>query len=103
LEVQADNIAKLWDRGFGHKILLSNDICNLSQLNEYGGPGYANVIENFLELLTQRGLGETEINQMLVSNPAQAFSYTPYIDPKDLTDVDCRQLVEDQLKGRGPR
>jgi predicted metal-dependent phosphotriesterase family hydrolase len=80
LEVRADNIANLWRQGFGEKILLASDICNLSQLHEYGGPGYANVIENFLDLLRERGLGDAEIDRMLISNPAEAFSYTPRVD-----------------------
>ncbi len=103
LEVRADNIANLWHQGFGEKILLASDICNLSQLHEYGGPGYANVIENFLDLLRERGLGETEINRMLVSNPAEAFSYTPLVDLNDDPDIDPLQLVEDSLHRQGER
>jgi predicted metal-dependent phosphotriesterase family hydrolase len=63
LEVRADNIANLWHQGFGEKILLASDICNLSQLHEYGGPGYANVIENFLDLLQRARLGRDRDQQ----------------------------------------
>jgi phosphotriesterase-related protein len=77
LEVRADNVAALWDAGYGHKIMLSNDICQIDQLRFYGGCGYGNVIENFLPLLEQRGLGKAQIVAMTQSNPAKAFAYAP--------------------------
>jgi predicted metal-dependent phosphotriesterase family hydrolase len=77
LEVRADNVAALWAEGYGERILLSNDICVLDQLVLYGGPGYANVIENFLPLLRDRGLGDAEIHTMCVANPARAFAFSP--------------------------
>lgn len=77
LEVRADNVAALWEHGFGDRLLLSNDICTLPQLRLYGGPGYANVLDNFLPLLRERGLGDPEIDRMLVANPARAFAYGP--------------------------
>jgi predicted metal-dependent phosphotriesterase family hydrolase len=75
LEVRADNIAALWSEGLGDRVLLSNDICLLDQLRRYGGPGYANVIENFFPLLRRRGLSEEQLRTMTVSNPARAFAY----------------------------
>ncbi len=100
LEVRADNVARFWELGFGDKILLASDICNLSQLHEYGGPGYANVIENFLGLLHERGLGQAEIDQMLITNPAKAFSYTARVEPDDLVGLDLLQLVEEKVLRR---
>jgi phosphotriesterase-related protein len=75
LEVRADNVAALWEAGFGERVLLGNDICRTDQLVAYGGPGYANVIERFLPLLRDRGLGDTEVRTLIVDNPARAFAY----------------------------
>jgi predicted metal-dependent phosphotriesterase family hydrolase len=75
LEVRADNVAALVSEGFTEQIMLSNDICTLDQLAAYGGPGYDNVITNFVPLLRARGLSDEHIETMLVRNPARAFAY----------------------------
>jgi predicted metal-dependent phosphotriesterase family hydrolase len=76
LEFRADNVAGLCAEGLAGQVMLSNDICELGQLAEYGGPGYANVIENFLPMLRERGVSEADIHQMTVTNPATAFAFT---------------------------
>lgn len=75
LEVRADNVAALWKAGFGAQIMLSNDICKISQLTFYGGCGYQNVITNFYPLLKARGLTQDQITTMTVANPGRAFAY----------------------------
>ncbi len=75
LHVRADNVAALCAEGLVGQILLSNDICELGQLDFYGGCGYANVIDNFLPMLRERGVDEEAIETMLVHNPARAFAY----------------------------
>jgi predicted metal-dependent phosphotriesterase family hydrolase len=75
LEVRADNVAELCAEGLVHQIMLSNDTAELGHLSSYGGPGYANVINNFLPLLRERGVTEEQIHTMLITNPAQAFAY----------------------------
>jgi len=75
LEVRADNVAAFCAEGLVDQVMLSNDICLLDQLAQYGGPGYANVIQSFLPLLRARGVTEAQIHRMTVENPARAFSY----------------------------
>ena len=75
LEVRADNVAALWNAGFGPQIMLSNDICQINQLSFYGGCGYDNVITNFYPLLRARGLTDEQITTMTVANPSKAFAY----------------------------
>jgi predicted metal-dependent phosphotriesterase family hydrolase len=60
----------------GKSICDPTNICELGQLVAYGGPGYANVIENFLPMLRERAVGEADIHQMTVTNPARAFAFT---------------------------
>ena len=75
LEFRADNVAELCSRGLADRVMLSNDICELGQLAAYGGPGYANVIENFLPMLRERGVSDDDIHQMTVVNPSIAFAF----------------------------
>ena len=75
LEVRADNVASFVAEGLVDQIMLSNDICFVDQLTQYGGPGYANVIVNFVPLLRSRGITEEQIQIMMVSNPQRAFAY----------------------------
>jgi len=75
LDFRADNVAELCSRGLASQVMLSNDICELGQLSAYGGPGYANVIENFLPMLRDRGVTDDDIHRMTIANPAAAFAF----------------------------
>jgi predicted metal-dependent phosphotriesterase family hydrolase len=75
LEVRADNVAGLCREGFVGQLMLSNDLCLIDQMGTFGGPGYDNVIRNFLPLLRERGVSAEDIQTMLVANPARAFAY----------------------------
>jgi phosphotriesterase-related protein len=75
LEVRAANVARLWDAGYGQRLVLGNDVCALPQLHFYGGGGYAHVINNFVPALKKCGLGDQEVNQMLKVNPAHAYAW----------------------------
>lgn len=75
ISFRVDNVARLCAEGLADRVMLSNDICELGQLSAYGGVGYANVIENFLPLLRGRGVSESDIELMTVSNPARAFAF----------------------------
>jgi phosphotriesterase-related protein len=75
LEVRAANVARLWEAGYGNRIVLGNDVCSLQQLRFYGGGGYGHVLENFVPVLATFGIGDSEVQQMLVANPAEAYSW----------------------------
>lgn len=75
ISFRVENVARLCAEGLADRVMLSNDICELGQLSAYGGVGYANVIENFLPLLRERGVSEDDIVQMTVVNPARAFAF----------------------------
>ena len=76
LEFRVDNVARLCAEGLAGQIMLANDICELGQLQTYGGVGYANVIANFLPMLRDRGVSEVDIHQMTVLNPSRAFQFS---------------------------
>ena len=75
LDVRADNIVRLWQEGYGSRVLLANDICESGQLVANGGPGYANVMERVWPLLAERGLTAEQFRAMTVDNPARAYAY----------------------------
>ncbi len=75
LSVRADNVAAFIAEGLIDQVMLSNDICVLDQLVQYGGCGYENVIVNFVPLLKERGITDAQIHTVLVVNPMRAFAY----------------------------
>ena len=67
---RADRLTALADGGHLDRILISSDVCKRPALKLFGGDGYAVVLETFLPLLRERGFGDSEIEQLLVVNPA---------------------------------
>ena len=72
--VRADNVAALVREGFVDQVLLSEDICMLDHLKTLGGKGYGYLLEIFVPLLLERGVEQPDIDKMLITNPARAFS-----------------------------
>jgi len=72
--VRADNVAALVKEGFTDQVLLSEDICMLNHLKYTGGKGYGYLLETFVPMLRERGVTDEQIHQIMVVNPARAFS-----------------------------
>lgn len=72
-EDNAEAIVRLMDLGYKNAILLSQDVFMKSLLRQYGGGGYAHIIENFVPRLQRLGLSESEINDLLIKNPRAVF------------------------------
>lgn len=72
--VRADNVAALVREGFVDQILLSEDICMLEHLKAHGGKGYGYLLEVFIPMLRERGVEKSDIDRILIANPARAFS-----------------------------
>lgn len=73
-EDNANAIVNLLDKGAVDKVLLSQDIFLKMFLKSYGGYGYSHILENFIPRLRQKGVGELEINKMLIDNPRRSFT-----------------------------
>ena len=69
-----ETIVELLERGFAPQILLSQDVCHNRQLRAYGGFGYAYLQQHFLPTLRTAAVGEGEIRQMTVDNPARILT-----------------------------
>ena len=67
-------LLRMLERGFGDRILLSQDVCDNSQLTFYGGNGYTYLQGTFLPRLRQRGVSEAEITRITVDNPRRILA-----------------------------
>jgi phosphotriesterase-related protein len=76
ISLHVDRVAGLRDAGFLHRVLVSQD----AGWYEVGKPNggefrpYDTVFTQFIPALRDRGLGETEIRQIFVTNAASAFA-----------------------------
>jgi phosphotriesterase-related protein len=69
-----ETIVELLERGFAPQMLLSQDVCHNRQLKANGGFGYVYLQQHFLPTLRTAAVGEGEIRQMTVDNPARILS-----------------------------
>jgi predicted metal-dependent phosphotriesterase family hydrolase len=74
-------IQRLIQHGYGHQILLSGDWARKSYWPSYGfgnGPGLTYILWRFVPWMLQEGVEREAVQAMLVSNPAQAFAWSPH-------------------------
>jgi predicted metal-dependent phosphotriesterase family hydrolase len=67
-------ILEMLSRGHADRILLSQDVCDNSQLTFYDGNGYAYLANAFLPALRERGVTDADIEVMTVANPRRILS-----------------------------
>jgi predicted metal-dependent phosphotriesterase family hydrolase len=67
-------LCELVGRGHADRILLSQDVCNDSQLVRFGGNGYAYLATAFLPHLRAVGVSDAEIETMTVANPRRLLT-----------------------------
>ncbi len=68
-------IVQLVDAGFIDQILISHDHCSKHRLWNWGGPGYAHILENIVPLLLVRGLTREQVETIIVKNPARFLTF----------------------------
>lgn len=64
-------IVRLIDRGYGDRIMLSQDTCKMAQFRVHGGPGFTYVGETFLPLLREAGVDDATITRITAENPGR--------------------------------
>ena len=69
-----DYLVGLRDAGLLDRLLISSDIVQKVRLKRYGGEGYEHILENVLPLMARKGLSESDIEAITVTNPAKALS-----------------------------
>ena len=72
---RVQNLVELVSKGHIGKLLISNDVWQKIMLIEYGGWGYAHIIENICPMLTKNGLSQEEVNQILIDNPRRLLGF----------------------------
>ncbi len=67
-------VCELLGRGHVERLLLSQDVCNDSQLIRYEGNGYVHLARTFLPQLRAAGVSDAEIETMTVANPRRILT-----------------------------
>jgi predicted metal-dependent phosphotriesterase family hydrolase len=67
-------VMNLARKGHLEQILLSHDICLTSLYTAFGGVGYTYLFREFVPRLRAAGLGDGEIDTLLVANPARMLT-----------------------------
>ena len=68
-------ISLLMEKGVGKQILVSHDVGLKTALTRYGGHGYSHILRNFVGDLRDRGLNDSEIRNLLSSNPQRMVAW----------------------------
>jgi predicted metal-dependent phosphotriesterase family hydrolase len=71
---RVDFIRNLISRGHVDRILISHDICLRTALSATGGPGFAHILDNFVQRLRDAQVAEEHIHQITVENVARALT-----------------------------
>lgn len=69
----AAHLARLVAHGYGHQLLLSQDVFVKSLLRRHGGPGYAHLLQYFVPRLRRHGLDEAQVLSLMTDNPRRLF------------------------------
>ena len=72
-KTRADLIKALIDFGFLNKILISQDRNRYYEMTYGGNKGYCNILDNFVLKLKNVGITNSQINQIIISNPQKAL------------------------------
>ena len=69
------HVLSLIEAGHRDQILMSHDIAYKTSLVAYGGYGYHHLLVNVIPRLRAKGVDDAGLTQLLVDNPARAFSF----------------------------
>jgi phosphotriesterase-related protein len=72
-EQNAAWLARLFERGHAHRLLISQDIFLKSLLRRHGGPGYGHLLQYFVPRLERHGIAGTDLDELIVHNPRRLF------------------------------
>jgi len=72
--MRINHIMDLIDAGYADRIVVSQDICQKSNLTSYGGHGYAHILEHVVPVMLRKGVTEADIEKILVHNPARLLT-----------------------------
>jgi phosphotriesterase-related protein len=76
-EENARAVARLVDKGYGERLLLSQDVFLKMMLTRFGGFGYGYILRHFVPRLKRHGLDQPTIDLLMTANPRRVFSADP--------------------------
>jgi phosphotriesterase-related protein len=65
----------VFGHGFGDRLLISQDVACKVTLRRFGGTGYGHILRSVVPALRQRGLTDSDVEQLLIRNPAQILAF----------------------------
>lgn len=68
-------IKEMVARGFGNRVLISQDIDVPYRYMKWGGHGFAHILRNVVPAMRRRGVSESEIEMFMVRNPRQLLTF----------------------------
>jgi phosphotriesterase-related protein len=72
----ADLVRDACEKGLERQIILSSDIARRTLLRRYGGRGYSTVLADFVPMLLDRGISQSQIETMLHDNPVRLLTFS---------------------------
>ena len=71
---RAKALATLCRKGFGERLLLSQDVGHKHYLSEFGGWGYGHVLQDFSHHMAEAGIDQSTAAKFFTDNPARILS-----------------------------
>jgi phosphotriesterase-related protein len=72
--MRIDRILMLMEKGYLDRVLISEDIDNISRHTTYGGEGYHHILTRVVPVMRRKGMSQAEIDRILIGNPARALT-----------------------------
>lgn len=73
-ESRIRTLAGLLAAGLGESVLVSQDICLMSELEAFGGVGYAHLFRNIVPRMIEHGIAQADVEKLLVDNPGRVLT-----------------------------
>ena len=73
-EENARAIVRLVEKGYGERLLLSQDVFLKMMLTRFGGFGYGYILRHFVPRLKRHGLDQPTIDLLMKANPRRVFA-----------------------------
>jgi phosphotriesterase-related protein len=71
---RVETLAQLCADGYSNQIMLAHDLCLKIHFVEYGGKGWAYILNEIVPQLRQAGVTDEQLNNMLVETPKRIFA-----------------------------
>lgn len=68
-------VLRLMERGWGSRLVHSQDVCTKSQLSRFGGPGYLHLWRTVRPLLASAGLDERDLADQMAGNALRLLTH----------------------------